>query len=982
MNTGMTPERYQRLAEVFEAACERNGDARAAFLDEACAGDDALRRAVEELFVADQKSRGLLEKPLAAFACAVPGSQIGPYRIEGKLGEGGVGVVFRALDTKLNRPVAIKFLADDLADAPARRRFQREAQMVSSLNHPHILTVHDAGEFQGQQYLVTEFVDGGTLKDWAKADKRTWRQITELLMGVADGLAAAHAAGILHRDIKPENILMTRSGYAKLADFGLAKLAENPGPPESRTGEEETGPLTEGRTRPGMVIGTIAYMSPEQASGKPLDARSDIFSIGVLLYELLAGRKPFTGASDLELLQTIVNGTPPPLEGDTPLALRAVVEKALEKDPADRYQSMREMVVDLRRVARRTGQNEARIAAPSVALPAGIFTTGAGRKNLGKTPLWAGAAVVACVVAGVAGWMLKPTPTSPPKPVTRTVINLPPGQQLAGAPGQPLAGFSGPAVALSADGTHLAYVARQGGTQQIYLRAMDSLEAKPIIGTQGGLEPFFSPDARSLGFFAGGKLKIVSLNGGAALTLADAGLPFGASWGSQGRIVFAPSNATPLQEVLDRGGTVQPLTRLEKPESIHYWPEFLPGGKAVLFTAGTAGLRLSNARVAVQAVGTGERRNLIADAANPRYASSGHLVYAQGGNLMAAPFDPRRLVMTGAAVSVVEGVMQSYGFAVQYSISATGSLVYVPADLQQSDQSKLVWVSRNGAEQPLATPAHYYTLPRLSPDGGHLAVTILEQEANIWLYDLWRETLTRFTFEGNSNQNPVWTPDGKRITFASNKDGSQNIFWQLADGSGGLERLTTSESAQAPLSWSRDGQLFAFQERNPVSGLDIWVLRLGDRTVQPFLRTQFSESAPTFSGDGHWLAYISDESGRSEVYVQPYPGGGKSQISTDGGTEPVWNPNGKELFYRSGDKMLAVDITTQPSFAVGKPRMLFQGTYLPTRVSSPNYDVSADGQRFLMLKPSEQTSSPSLTQIVVVENWFEELKQKVPTGKK
>ena len=386
----------------------------------------------------------------------------------------------------------------------------------------------------------------------------------------------------------------------------------------------------------------------------------------------------------------------------------------------------------------------------------------------------------------------------------------------------------------------------------------------------------------------------------------------------------------------DAGGTPQPLTRLEKGEISHRWPEFLPGGKAVLFAAGATAINFTNAQVAVQSVGTGERRNLIQGGTHPRYAPSGHLVYAQGGSLMAVPFDPQRLTVTGAAVPVVEGVLQSpVTGAAQYSISATGSLVYVSGGVQ-SAQSRLVWVSRNGAEQPLAAPAHAYLSPRLSPDGRRVAVAIAEQETQIWLYDLSRETLTRLTFEGNANHYPVWTPDGKRIAFQSNKEGPPNIFWQLADGSGGLERLTTSEYIQAPMSWSPDGQLLAFIEVNPTTGYDIWVLRLSDRKAQPFLRTPFNEAAPRFSPDGRWLAYISDESGRYEIYVQPYPGpGGKWQISTEGGTEPVWNPNGRELFYRSGDKMMAVDIATQPGFAAGKPRMLFEGPYEPTPITNP-----------------------------------------------
>jgi eukaryotic-like serine/threonine-protein kinase len=345
------------------------------------------------------------------------------------------------------------------------------------------------------------------------------------------------------------------------------------------------------------------------------------------------------------------------------------------------------------------------------------------------------------------------------------------------------------------------------------------------------------------------------------------------------------------------------------------------------------------------------------------------------------PFDLQRLAVTGAAVPMVEGVLQfrSSG-AAQYSLSASGSLAYVPGAIQ-ADQRKMVWVTRNGTEQPSTAPAHAYRGPRLSPDGQRIAVAIEEQEAQVWLYDLSRDTLTRLTFEGNVNVNPVWTRDGKRIAFTSNKEGPQNLFWQLADGSGGLERLTTSEHVNTPSSWSPDGQLLAFWEVNATTGWDIWMLRPSDRKAQPFLRTPFNESVPRFSPDGRWLAYISNESGRYEIYVQPYPGpGGKWQISTEGGTEPAWNPNGRELFYRSGDRMMAVDIATQPGFSVGKPRVLFEGQYEPTPATFPNYDVSPDGQRFLMLKPSEQEAAAQ-TQINVVLNWFEELKRRVPLRK-
>jgi serine/threonine-protein kinase len=493
-----------------------------------------------------------------------------------------------------------------------------------------------------------------------------------------------------------------------------------------------------------------------------------------------------------------------------------------------------------------------------------------------------------------------------------------------------------------------------------------------------------------VGFFAGGKLMKVSVSGGTAVTVGGASSTRGGSWGSQGIIAFTPQNVSALRQVPDSGGTPQPLTRLEKGEATQRWPEFLPGGKAVLFAASTSSSSWTNAQVAVQSLGTGERRNLIQGGTHPRYAASGHLVYAQGGSLVAVPFDPQRLAVTGAAVPVAEGVLQSLvSGAAQYSFSATGSLVYIQGGTQSS-QRKLVWVGRNGAEQPLAAPAHAYSNARLSPDGRRVAVGITEQETQLWLYDLARGTPTRFTFEGNVNGYPAWTPDGKRIAFQSNKEGPPNLFWQLADGSGGLERLTTSDYNHTPHSWSPDGQLLAFQENNPTTQRDIWVLRMGGpsagsgqvRKAQPFLRTRFDEGAARFSPDGRWLAYISDESGHREIYAQPYPGpGGKWQISTEGGTEPMWNPNGRELFYRIGDKMMAVEITEQPSFSVGKPRVLFEGPYQPTPATFSNYDVSPDGQRFLMLKPSESTEAAP-TQINVVLNWFEELKQKVPAGKK
>ncbi len=654
----------------------------------------------------------------------------------------------------------------------------------------------------------------------------------------------------------------------------------------------------------------------------------------------------------------------------TPPALDRVVKKCLAKEPDQRWQTASDLCGELKWISEGGSQTSVPVAARK-----GFHALGR-RESI----LVLGALLLVAAITGLAIWNLKPSP-GVPHPVSRFTITLPPGQQLA-VPG------SGPTVVLSPDGTHLAYVARIGLTQQVYLRAMDSLEARPIPGTEGPVaatnfaEPFFSPDSQWIGFFAGGKLKKIALSGGAALTLCDASFSNGASWGSQGMITFSPGQIPFLQQVSDVGGTPQQLTRIDKGETGHGWPEFLPGGKAVLFAVSIGG-GWTNGQIAVQTVGSAEHRNLIQGGMYPHYAPSGHLVFVQGGTVMAVPFDLQRLAVTGAAVPMVEGVLQTTGDGdAQYSFSATGSLVYVPG-AAQSGQSKLVWVNRNGAEQPVAASEHAYVNPRISPDGQRVAVGITEQERQIWLYDVSRGTLTRLTFQGNNNLVPFWTPDGKRIAFTSNQQGPRNLFWQLTDGSGGLERLATSESVQLPGSWSPDGELLAFSDVNASTGFDIWVLRLNDRKAQPFLQTQFNESTPQFSPDGHWLAYVSDESGRKEIYVQPYPGpGGKWQISTEGGVEPLWNRNGRELFYRSGKKMMAVEIATKPGFSPGTPKVLFEGPYqlLPT-ISTPNYDVSPDGQRFLMLKPVESTEAAP-TQINVVLNWFEELKQKVPVGKK
>jgi serine/threonine-protein kinase len=854
-----------------------------------------------------------------------------------------MGEVYEARDTKLERKVAVKVLPSAFVNDPERlSRFQREARMLAALNHPNIATIYGLDQADGTHFLTMELVSGETLAERLKAGPVPIDEALKVAVQIAEALEAAHEKGIIHRDLKPANVKVTTEGKVKVLDFGLAKAFQD----DSSTGDPANSPtLSQAATMQGIILGTAAYMSPEQARGKSVDKRTDVWAFGCVLYELLSGRRAFHGEDTTEILATVVKADPDwsRLPAATPAKICDLLRRCLQKDKSQRLRDAGDARLEIQEALSFPG------AEPKVAAATPI-------------PSWRRVSVLALAfllvggfLAGLAVWHLKP---EAPKQVTRLVVNLPLGDQLA---------LDYPAIAISPDGTQLAYVAIRGGIRQIYLRALDSLEARPLPDTEGANTPFFSPDGQWLGFFSGGKLKKISVRGGAAIDLANALYPAGASWAKSGTIIFA-TNAD-VQQVPAAGGASQSLTQLRK--VVGGWPKFLPDDQGLLFEGD---------EIAALSLRSGVQRKLIPGGTSPDYSASGHLLYVQRGKLMAVSFDPERLEVTGTAAPVVEGISQiGVQDSGQYSISATGSLVYVPGSVQGTAK-RLVWVSRGGTEQALPAPAHAYEWPRLSPDGRAVALGIREGDDQLWLYDLARDTLTRLTLDGNLNQTPTWTPDGKRIAFSSDKEGNPNVFWQPTDGSSGMERLTTGEYNQFPRSFSPDGQLLACVELNSTTGYDIWVLHLADRKTQPFLRTRFNESVPSFSPDGHWLAYVSDESGRFEIYVQPYPGpGGKYQISTEGGTEPVWNPKGKELFYRSGNKMMVVDITIQPGFSVGKPKMLFQGPYVSTPFTMPYYDVSRDGQRFLMLKPSEQT--PSLNQIVVVQNWFEELKRRVPTGK-
>jgi serine/threonine protein kinase len=894
---------------------------------------------------------------------AIPsGTKFGSYEVLAQIGAGGMGEVYQAHDTKLGRDVAIKVLPANFVDDPERlARFQREARMLAALNHQNIATIYGLEQSGNVACLVMELVPGETLAERVRAGPLAIEEALKISAQIAEALEAAHEKGIIHRDLKPANVKVTPEGKVKVLDFGLAKAFEGDSAAEDM-GNSPT--LSRAATMQGVILGTAAYMSPEQARGKLVDKRTDIWAFGCVLYELLSGKQAFQGETVTDIIAKILQTEPDwkALPSATPSQIHTLLRRCLQKDKNLRLRDAGDARIEIQEA----------LTAPATAeqTPGPIAQIPVWRRLMP----WGIGFAVGLILASLATWFLKTAPAPPPRLVTRFTISLPQGQSLIGGVDS--------AIAISPDGARLAYVASQSGSpQQLYLRAMNDPDAKPISGTEGATSPFFSPDGQWLGFFAAGKLKKISITGGAALTLCDASTGYAdhASWGANDTIVFRSGDLREVVQVSAAGGAAKSTAaRDTKSQNSDLWPEFLPGANAVLSAAGVAGTTnlASTSHVVVHSLETGERRELVGGS-SPTYAPTGHLIYAQAGTLTAVPFDLRRLATTGSPVPVLENVAESTVTGItQYSFSSNGTMVYLSGGLQEV-QRKLVWVDRKGAEQTLTAPARAYRTPRISPDGRQVAVGGVD--ADIWLYDVTRDSLSRLTF--HSGAVPAWSPDGKRIAFASNGGkGNRNIYWQPADGSGSAEPLTTfPENAHNTGSWSPDGQVLAFEEVNPSTGYDIWTLTLSDRKTQAFLHSQFNESAPEFSPDGHWLAYVSDESGRREIYVQAYPGpGGKWQISTDGGTEPRWGRDG-EIFYRSGEKMMAVRTTLKPGFSADKPAMLFEGHYEPTLATKANYDVTPDGQRFLMVKANEQNISA--TQINVVLNWFEELKQKVPTGK-
>jgi eukaryotic-like serine/threonine-protein kinase len=884
---------------------------------------------------------------------------IAHYRIQAKIGAGGMGEVYRATDTRLSRDVAIKVLPEALArDADRMARFEREAKVLASLNHPNIASIYGFEESNGSRALVMELVEGLTLAERIKQGPLPLDEALPIAKQIAEGLEYAHERGIIHRDLKPSNVKLTRDGQVKLLDFGLAKALEG------ETSEEElqnSPTLSAAATRAGVLLGTAAYMSPEQARGKRVDRRADIWAFGCVLYEMLSGRNAFGGETTSDILACVIRAEPdwPAVPSSVPARIRELLRRCLQKDPRKRLQAIGDARITLEEVLSGTPQGAGAPQAQTAAAPVWRHALP-----------WAGGVMLALVV-GVTVWELRPRP-DPPR-VVQFSFGPPAGDTLAFP-------FGSMPLAISPDGAAVVFVVRHSGTSQLYVRRLDRLEATPLKGTDDALFPFFSPDGQWIGFFSGGKLKSVSIHGGTPVTLCDAPNSRGGTWSPDNSIIFGSANSG-LMRVSVSGGTPERLTRLDssRGERSHRWPRVLPGGKAVLFNGGDfLGDALMRPPISLAVLKTGEVRTLPLQGLNVRYLP-GYLVFTRGEALFAVPFDLQRLEVTGSAFPAGEVLISPVG-AASFAVSETGSLAYVPAGARIG---KLAWVDAKGATEVAGIPArNYFNRMQLSPDGKRVVVVILEGGLrHIWVYDTVRGSLTRLTFGDSDNASPTWSPDGRRIAFVSSKDGNSVILTKPADGSGSEGTLLSAKGG--PSSWSTDGRFLACSQVGPTGKWEIWVFPLeGERKPQTLLTdNQFDQVGAVFSPDGKYLAYTSNESGRYEVYVRPFgQGGGKWQISTGGGANPVWARSGKQLFYSESANIMGVEVTTQPVFSVSTPRVV-----VPSAVTAPlsngldNFDVSLDGKRFLVHQQSSEAGQS--LQINVVLNWSEELRRLSTPGK-
>ena len=864
-----------------------------------------------------------------------------------------MGEVYKARDTRLDRVVAIKVLPSHLADRPElRQRFTREAKAISSLSHPNICALFDVGHESGVDYLVMEYLEGETLAERLTRGALPSDQALRYGIEIAAALDKAHRQGIVHRDLKPGNVILTRA-VAKVLDFGLAKVAASPAAGSALdaltslpTQMAGTSPLT----TEGTLLGTFQYMAPEQLEGEEADARSDVFALGSVLYEMATGRPAFQGKSRASLISSIMSAEPQSIVAVQPLAppaLDRVIRTCLAKDPNDRVQTAHDVMLQLQWIAE--GGSQAGVPAP-------VASRRKGRERLA----W-GVAIAAMLSAAVLAFVAFRAPQRPAE-MTRLQITLPRALARIGSP------------RISPDGRFVAFDGFDStGRAMVWLRPLGSLTAEPIPSTEGiTARPFWSPDSRFIGFMASGKLKKVAVTGGPAQTICDAPSGFDGSWSSEGVIAFDGGGADPLRRVAAAGGVASTLVPADSGSL--GWPEFLPNGRHMLYlrlrTSGTNEMWVLDLK-------SGKQKLLGDGGSRVEYSPAGYLLYVKDRTLVAQPFDARGLRVTGEIMPVVDGVGAGGNGLAHFSVSDDGTLVYSSSGV--AGRSQMVWMDRaGGTPKPWGSSGDLNNLS-LSRDQRRVTLRILDtQTANrdVWIIDPERGTNTRFTFDASNDNTPLWSPDGSRIAFTSDRNGGvDNLYQKPSSGAGSEETLFTSAHDKALTSWSNDGRFIAYQEVNPTTGGDIWVLPLlGDRAPIPFARTTFNEGHARFSPDGRWLAYASDESGRFEAYVQQFPGpGGKWQISTRGGFQPTWRADGRELYYIGTDgTLMAVTIAADAGFTAGVPSPLFN-TRIASSQSMSQYTPAADGSRFLVIT---QEGATSIEPLSVVQHWNAEMKRR------
>jgi eukaryotic-like serine/threonine-protein kinase len=975
----MMLERWQQIERLYHAALERDQGQRTVFLNDACAGDPALRREVESLLAHQETAEGFMQTP----AMEVPanmvtensgespliGKTLGVYKILSPLGAGGMGEVYRARDPKLGRDVAVKVLPPSFGSDPERvRRFEREARILAALNHPHIAAIYGFEEANGVRGLVLELVEGPTLADRLVRGPLSVTEAVSLAKQICEALEAAHEKGIIHRDLKPANIKITAEGTVKVLDFGLAKAWAGEA---AEIDPSQVPTITATVAREGVIMGTPAYMSPEQARGLAVDKRTDIWAFGCVLFEMLSGQMTFSGKTVSDTIAAILEREPAwdRLPDATPPAVRRLLRRCLEKDTKRRWHDVGDLGIVLQDL----------FAAPA--------PEEAGRKPPAMTRRTAiGALFGAAAGAAATGvFSISRYRGAVQRNLTQFAIMA------------PEAGVFVPSfnnrVAISPDGARIAFNAVVPGADAFYMRSLAELESKRVKEVPTGGVPFFSPDGRWVGFItaATGSTSVkftptiqkMALSGGAPITLCPHDAVAGLTWADDDTIYWVDQNPGGISGIPAAGGQPKEIFNVDfaKGERQHKYPCALPGGKAVLATVTTAEIAtFDEARIVAFVPRTGQRKVVLEGGTQPRY-SSGYLLYARDGKILAVHFDPDRLEVQGQPFTVLEGVQMSRNTGVaNFDVSASGDLAYIPGICDGGARS-LVWVDRSGKPEPVPLAAKSYLHPRLSPDDRRLAIEVEGPSHDLYVYDFDRGVLANITTDGVSHW-PVWSPDGRELGYRSGPMGHFTLWHVPADRSQKPQRVQATGVAQSAESWSPDGRTIVYTAAAAGVPPSIMVAPLDSSSRAELVSQEKApEGSPKFSPDGRWLAYCSNESGKPQVYVQAFPGPGpKIQISNDGGTDPVWKKTGGELYYRNGDSMMAVAVSTASGFTAGRPQELWKGHYShgmssscgPPGATSSNYDVTADGKRFLMIKDDDQDRAIS-REIVVALGWSDEL---------